>query len=132
MARSGPGAGESPVAIAAPGSSGAAPRPGGPGRGNKVKVVVGWSRWAWRVMCCEAAASRRGVAVTAIALGALRGVGQENRASMMARPSARNKRQVQRLERQARAVRGAGQMARARPLNMAADGDAVAGEGRRA
>jgi flagellar biosynthesis GTPase FlhF len=123
---------------------------------------------------------QEGVAVTAIAIGALRGIGQENRASTMARLSAWNKRQVQHLERQAerqvqrlerqaerqvqrlerqaerqvqrlerqaerqvqrlerqanrpaRAVKGAGQMARSGPVTMAAGGDAVAGEGRRA
>jgi hypothetical protein len=79
---------------------------------------------------------QEGVAVSAIALGALRGIGQENRASMMARLSAWNKRQVQLLERQAerqvRAVKGAGELARSGPVTMAAGGDAVAGEGRRA
>jgi hypothetical protein len=90
---------------------------------------------------------QEGVAVTAIALGALRGIGQENRASTMARLSAWNKRQVQlverqaerqvqrlerQAERQARAVRGAGRMAQSRPAIMPAGGDAVAGEGRRA
>ena len=67
---------------------------------------------------------QEGVAVTAIALGALRGIGQQNRASMMARMSAWNKRQVQRLEhqaeRQARAVKAAGQMAHSGPAIMAA------------
>jgi hypothetical protein len=59
------------------------------------------------------------VAVAVIALASLRGIGQENRASMMARLSAWSKRQTQRLEReaehQARAVKGAGQMARSGP-----------------
>ena len=58
---------------------------------------------------------QEGVAVTAIALRALQGIGQENRAGMVARLSAWNKRQVQHLERQAerqaRAVKGAGRMA---------------------
>jgi hypothetical protein len=97
---------------------------------------------------------QEGVAVTAIALGALRGIGQDNRASTMARLSAWNKRQVQRLERhaerldrhaerqvqrlerqaerQVRAVKGAGQMVRSGPPALAAVNDAVAGEGRRA
>ena len=122
MARSGRGAGEPPAAHRAP------------GRGSKVVmglVALGLARHVLR--------SRRfqeGVAVTAIALGALRGIGQENRASMMARLSAWNKRQVQLLERQAerqvRAVKGAGELARSGPVTMAAGGDAVAGEGRRA
>ena len=51
---------------------------------------------------------------------------------MMARLSAWNKRQVQRLERQARAVKGAGQMVRSGPPAVAAGGAAVADEGRRA
>jgi hypothetical protein len=67
---------------------------------------------------------QEGVAVTAITVEALRGIGKENRASMMARLSAWNKRQVQRLEReterqarvvterQARAVKGAEHIAR--------------------
>ena len=134
MAPSGRGAGQPPAAITARGSSGSASRPGAPGRGSKVVmglVALGLARHVLR--------SRRfqeGVAVTAIALGALRGIGQENRASTMARLSAWNKRQVQLLERQAerqaRAVNGAGQMARSGPVTMAAGDDAVAGEGRRA
>ncbi|HEY1344670.1 MAG TPA: hypothetical protein VGF54_06790 [Streptosporangiaceae bacterium] len=51
-----------------------------------------------------------------IALGALRRIGQENQASTMARLAAWDKRQVQRLERkakrQARVIKGAGQMMR--------------------
>jgi hypothetical protein len=134
MARPGPGAGKSPVAITASGISRSAPRPGSPGRGNK--VVVGLVALG---LACHVLRSRRvqeAVAVTAIALGALRGIGQENRASTMARLSAWDKRQVQRLERQAerqaRAVKGAGKMARPGPLTLAAGGDAVADEGRRA
>ena len=130
MTRSGPGAGRSPVAITAPGGRRSARRPGAPSRGNKVLaglVALGLARHLLR--------SRRfqeGVAVTAIALEALRGIGKENRDSFMARLSAWNKRQVQRLERQARAVKGAGQMARSGPLTLAAVGDGVADEGRRA
>ena len=54
-----------------------------------------------------------------ITLEALRRVGQDNRASMTARVSAWNKRQMQRVEheaeRQARTVKGAGRMARSGP-----------------
>lgn len=113
MTRSGPGAGRSQVAVTAPGGRRSAQRPGAPGRGNKVLVglvALGLARHLLR--------SRRfqeGVAVTAIALEALRGIGKENRDSIMARLSAWNKRQVQRLEReterQARAVKSTGQMA---------------------
>jgi len=134
MARSGRGAGKPPAAITARGSSGSASRPGAPSRGSRVVmglVALGLARHVLR--------SRRfqeGVAVSAIALGALRGIGQENRASMLARLSAWNKRQVQLLERQAerqvRTVKGAGQMARSGPVTMAAGDHAVAREGRRA
>ena len=58
------------------------------------------------------------VAVAVIALRALRQMGQENRASTMARLAAWNKRELQRLERKAqqsgRAVKGTRQMAHAR------------------
>jgi hypothetical protein len=62
--------------------------------------------------------------VAAIALASLRGIGQENRASAMARLSAWNKREIQRLEhkaeREARAVTGARRMARSgRPRGLA-------------
>ena len=121
MAPSGRGVGQPPAAITALGSSRSASRPGAPGRGGKVVmglVALGLTRHVLR--------SRRfqeGVAVTAIALGALRGIGQENRASTMARLSAWNKRQVQLLERQAerqvRVVKGAGELARSGPVTMA-------------
>ena len=52
----------------------------------------------------------------AIAVGALRKIGQENQASTVARLSAWDKRQVQRLERKAKrqgpVIKGAGQMMR--------------------
>ena len=69
------------------------------------------------------------VITVAIALGALRRIGQENQASTMARLAAWDKRQVQRLERKAkyqgRVIRGAGQMMRSgAPRHLAAkDGD---------
>jgi hypothetical protein len=123
MTRSGPGAGRSPVAITAPGGRRSVRRPGAPAHGNKVLmglVTLGLARHLLR--------SRRfqeGVAVTVIALEALRGIGKENRDSFMARLSAWNKRQMQRLEaeteRHARAVKGTGQMARSgRPLRLRA------------
>ena len=59
------------------------------------------------------------VAVAVIALRALRQMGQENRASAMARLAAWNKRELQRLERkakrQSRVVKGTGQMVHSRP-----------------
>jgi hypothetical protein len=59
------------------------------------------------------------VAVAAIAVRSLGQIGQQNRANMTARLSAWNQREMQRLERkaqrQARAVKGAAQMARSGP-----------------
>jgi hypothetical protein len=117
MARSGQGAGEPPRARAAAGSSGPAPRPRAPGRSHNVAlglVALGLVRHALR--------SRRfyeRAAVAAVALASLRGIGQENRASTMARLAAWNKREIQRLEhkaeREVRAVKGAGQMAHPGP-----------------
>jgi hypothetical protein len=59
------------------------------------------------------------VGVTAIALGSLRQIGQQDTASMTARLAAWDRRQIKRLERkaqrQARAVKGSAQMARSGP-----------------
>ena len=122
MARSGPGAGKLPVTITARGGGRSASRPGAPNRGSK--VVMGLVALGLARQVLQSRHFQEGVAVTAIALGALRGIGQQNRASMMARMSAWNKRQVQRLEhqaeRQARAVKAAGQMAHTGPAIMAA------------
>jgi len=114
MARSGPGTGEPPLAITAQGGSGPAPQPGGPDRDHKMAwglVALGMMRHVLR--------SRHfyeGVAVTAITLASLRGIGQENGASAMARLAAWNRREVQRLEHKAehhaQAVKGAGRKAR--------------------
>ena len=117
MARSGQGEGQRPRAGAAAGGSGRASQPGA--RGNRNKA-------AWRLVALGLVGhmlrSRRfyeRAAVAAVVLGSLRGIGQENRASTMARLAAWNKREMQRLERtadrQARAVKGAGQMARSGP-----------------
>jgi hypothetical protein len=135
MARSGPDGGKPRVAITAPRSGGSAPRPDAPGRGNK--VVLGLVALGLAGQVLRSRRFQEGVAVAAIALGALRGIGQDNRAGTMARLSDWNKRQVQRLEhkaerlehkadrhvqrlehkaeRQTRAVRGAGRKARAEP-----------------
>src|SRR5262245_60274303 len=99
MARSGQGAGEPPVATPAEGGSRQAARPGAAGRGSKavwLLVALGLVRHALR--------SRRfleAVGLAVIALGALRGIGQDNRASTMARLGAWDKRQIQRLQLQA-------------------------------
>ena len=117
MARSGQGAGEPPQAIIAEGSSSPAPRPGASGLDTKM---------AWGVVglglvghMLRSPRFYETVAVTAIAVGSLRQIGQQNRAGMMARLSAWNRREMQRLERkaqrQARAVKGSAQMARSGP-----------------
>jgi hypothetical protein len=59
------------------------------------------------------------VAVAAIVLGALKGIGHDNQVSTMARLQAWDKREIQRLQRKAqrqgRAVKSAAQMARSGP-----------------
>jgi len=135
MARSGHGAGEPPVAFTAQGGSRPAPRQRAAGRGNRLTlglVALGLVRHGLR--------SRRfheRVTVAVIAVGALRGIGQDNRASTMARLSAWNKREMQRLERKAEhqtaAITGARRMARSgRPRGLAAASDAKADGGRTA
>ena len=117
MSRSGQGAGRPPLAIIAADSSRSAAQPGDSGFDGQTAlglVVLGVVGHVLR--------SRRfyeKVAVAAIVLGALRGIGQDNRASTMARLQAWNERQIQRMERkaqrQARAVKGSAQMARSGP-----------------
>ena len=117
MARSGQGDRELPQAIVAEGSSSPAPRPGAGGLDTKMTWgLIGLG------LVGHMLRSRRfyeTVAVTAIAVGSLRQIGQQSGASMTARLSAWNKREMQRLEnkaqRQARAVSGAKQMARSGP-----------------
>jgi hypothetical protein len=116
MARSGQGAGEPPRASAAAGSSGPLPRPGAPGLGKITWAVLALG--LVRHMLRSRHFYER-VAVAVIVLRSLSGIGQENQASMTARLAAWNKREMQRLEhkaeREARAVRGAGRMARSGP-----------------
>ena len=117
MARSGRGDGEPPQAIAAEGSSSLAARPRASGLDTKMTWgLVGLG------LVGHMLRSRRfyeTVAVTAIAVGSLRQIGQQNGASMMARLAAWNQREMQRMERQAqrqaRGVKGAAQMARSGP-----------------
>ncbi len=98
MTRSGQGAGKPPLAHIAAGSSSAA-QPEDSGLAGKAALgliglgVVGHVLRSRRF--------RERVIVGAIVLGALRGLGQENRASAFERVAAWNKRQVQRLEREA-------------------------------
>jgi hypothetical protein len=117
MARSGQGDGEPPQAIVAEGSSSPAPRPGASGLDTKMTwglIGLGLVRYMLRNPRFYET-----VAVTAIAVGSLRQIGQQNAASMTARLAAWNKREMQRLERkaqrQARAVKGAAQIARSGP-----------------
>ena len=117
MARSGQGAGEPARAIVAEGSSSPAPRPGASGLDTK----MAWGLVGLGLVGHMLRSPRfyETVAVTAIAVGSLRQIGQQNRASMTARLAAWNQREMQRLERkaqrQARAVKGAAQMARSGP-----------------
>ena len=117
MARSGQGGGELPQAIVAEGSSSPAPRPGASGLDTK----MAWGLVGLRLMGHMLRSPRfyQTVAVTAIAVGSLRQIGQQNTASMTARLAAWNQREMQRLERKAqrqgKAVKGAVQMARSGP-----------------
>jgi hypothetical protein len=117
MARSGQGADVPARVIVAGGGSSRAPRPGASGLDTKVAwglVGLGLAGHVLRSPRFYAT-----VAVAVIAVGSLRQIGQQNRASMTARLSAWNQREMQRLERQAqrqaRAVKGAAQMARSGP-----------------
>ena len=117
MARSGQGAGEPPQAVVAEGSGSPAPRPGASGLDTKMAWgLVGLGLTGQMLRSPRFYGT---VAVTAIAVGSLRQIGQQNRASMTARLSAWNQREMQRLERkaqrQARAVKGAVQIARSGP-----------------
>ena len=117
MSRSGQGAGRPQLAIIAAGSSRSTAQPGGSGFDSKAALgLVGLG------VASHVLRSRRfyeKVAVAAIVLGALRGIGQDNRASTMARLQAWDKRQIQRVEREAqrqgRAVTGSARMARSGP-----------------
>jgi hypothetical protein len=134
MARSGHGADESPAAITAQGRSGSA-RPGAAGRGNRLTLALVGLGLVGHMMRSRRFYQR--VTVAVIAVGALRGIGQDNRASAMARLSAWNKREMQRLERKAEhqtaAITGARRMARSgRPRGLAAASDAKADGGRTA
>jgi hypothetical protein len=80
------------------------------------------TRLVWLAVARHMLHSRRfyeRVAVAVIALRVLRQMGQENRASAMARLAAWNSRELQRLEpkakQQRRAVKGTGQMVHSRP-----------------
>jgi hypothetical protein len=117
MARSGQGVGEPPQAIVAEGSSSPAPRPGASG----LDTTMAWGLVGLGMVGHMLRSPRfyGTVVVAAIAVRSLGQIGQQNRASMTARLSAWNQREIQRLERKAqrqgRAVKGAAQMARSGP-----------------
>ena len=115
MARPGQGTDAPARAIAAEGSR--APRPEASGLDTK----MAWGLVGLGLVSHVLRSPRlyQTVAVTAIAVRSLGQIGQQNRASMTARLTAWDKRQMQRLERraqrQARAVKGSAQMARSGP-----------------
>ena len=117
MARSGQGVGEPPQAIVAEGSSSPAPRPGASGLDTKMAWGLVGLGMAGHML--RSPRFYETLVVAAIAVTSLRQIGQQNRASMTARLSAWNQREIQRLERKAqrqgRAVKGAAQMARSGP-----------------
>src|SRR5271166_4829187 len=99
MSRSGQGAGRPPLAIIAADSSRSAAQPGDSGFDGQTAlglVVLG--------VVAHVLRSRRfyeEVAVAAIALSALRRIGQDNRASSLARLRAWDARQIRRIEHKA-------------------------------
>ena len=118
MARSGQGADAPPRAVAVEGGgTRPAPRPGASGLDTK----MAWGLVGLGLVGHMLRSPRfyQSVAVTVITVRSLRQIGQQNRASMTARMSAWNQREMQRLERKAqrqgRAVKGAAQMARSGP-----------------
>ena len=131
MARSGQGAGEPPQAVVAEGGSSPASRLGASGLDTKMSLNT---KMTWGLVglglvghMLRSPRFYQTVAVTAIAVSSLRQIGQQNTASMTARLTAWNQREMQRLERkaqrQARAVKGSAQMARSgRPRGLAGSG----------
>ena len=98
MTRLGQGAARPPLANTATGSSRSA-RPGHSGSDGKAALGLIGLGVMGHVLRSRRFHER--VIVGAIMLGAVRGLGQENRASTFERVAAWNKRQVQRLERKA-------------------------------
>jgi len=115
MSRSGHDARRPARTIAPAGSNAPAPRT--PGFDQRVATRLVWLAVAHHLLRSRRFYER--VAVAVIALRALRQIGQENRASTMARLAAWNRREIQRLERKAkqpaRAASGTRQMVRSRP-----------------
>jgi hypothetical protein len=96
MARSGQGDREPPQAIVAEGSSSPAPRPGA--RGPDTKMTWGLIGLGLVGHMLRSRRFYETLAVTVIAVGSLRQIGQQSGASMAARLAAWNKREMQRLE----------------------------------
>jgi hypothetical protein len=99
MSGSGPGAGRPPLASMAAGSSRSTARPGDWSLAGKAALGLVGLGVVGHVLRSPRFHER--VIVGVIVLGALRGLGQESRASTFARVAAWNKRQVQILERKA-------------------------------
>ena len=99
MTRSEQAAGRPPLAIIAAGSSRSAAQPGDSRFAGKAALGLAGLGVVGHVLRSRRFYER--VIVGAIVLGALRGMGQENRASTFERMTAWNKRQVQVLERKA-------------------------------
>ena len=99
MTRSGQGGGRPPLAVIAAGSSRSVAQPGDSGFAGKAALGLVGLGVVGHVLRSRRFYER--VIVGAIVLGALRGLGKENRASAFERLAAWNKRQVQLLERKA-------------------------------
>ena len=99
MTRSGQGTGRPPPANIAAGSSRSAARPGDSGSDTRMALGLVGLGVVGHVLRSRRFYER--AIIGAIVLGALRGLGQENRASAFERLTAWNKRQVQFLEREA-------------------------------
>ena len=114
MSRSGQDVHRPQRAITPAGSDAPAPRT--PGSDPRMATRLVWLATVHQMLHSRRFYER--VAVAVIVLRALRQMGQENRASTMARLAAWNKREIQRLERKAerqiRAVRGTRQMAQSK------------------
>ena len=126
MSRSRQGAARPPSANIAAGSSRSAAQPGDSGFAGKAALgLVGLG------VVGHVLRSRRlyeKVAVAAIVLGALRGIGHDNRVSIMAHLQAWDKREVQRLERKAARkrlapTRGTGPRRAAHPVTVVPEHD---------
>ena len=117
MSRSGQGAGRQPRAVTAAGSSNSAAQPGESGFDGRAALGLVGLGIVGHVLRSRRTYER--LIVAAIAVEALRRIGQDNGTSAMTSLKAWEKRQTQRMERkaqrQARAVKGSAQMARSGP-----------------